>query len=118
MLEFIKMFGLGMLYTILFPFILVIFAGYLVYVFGSYLVMESITFFGYFFGYTFSEEKELEKKLREMKEESDVKKNDVEENVKHVEEVKEEITYQYDDDTIIKYDDGKGSDEQWVALIF
>ena len=68
MLEFIKMFGLGILYTLLFPFIVVIFALYVVYVFGNYLVFEFINFFGFFFGYSFSEETELEKKLLSIKE--------------------------------------------------
>ena len=63
MLEFIKMFGLGILYTILFPFIVAIFALYLVYVVGNYLVLEAINFFGFFFGYTFTTETELEKKI-------------------------------------------------------
>ena len=68
MLEFIKMFGLGILYTILFPFIVAIFALYLVYVVGNYLVLEAINFCGFFFGYTFTTETELEKQLAEMKE--------------------------------------------------
>jgi len=67
MLEFIKMFGLGMLYTLLLPFIVVIFALYLVYVFCNYLVLEVINIFGFFFGYTFSTETELEKKLNDVK---------------------------------------------------
>lgn len=69
MLEFIKMFGLGILYTILFPFILVFFALCLVYVLINYIVNELINFLGFFFGRTFTVETELEKKLREMKEE-------------------------------------------------
>lgn len=68
MLEFIKMFGLGILYTILFPFIVVIFAAFLVYVFGDYLFLEIKTLVGFFFGYTFSTDTELEIKLKEMKE--------------------------------------------------
>lgn len=67
MLEFIKMFGLGILYTLLFPFIIVIFALYIVYVFGNYLVLEAINLFGFFFGYSFSVETELEKKLASMR---------------------------------------------------
>ena len=63
MLEFIKMFGLGMLYTLLCPFIVVIFVLYLIYVFFNYLVLEAINIFGFFFGYTFTVETELEKKL-------------------------------------------------------
>lgn len=68
MLEFIKMFGLGILYTILFPFIVAIFALYLVYVIGNYLVLEAINVCGFFFGYTFTTETELERQLVEMKE--------------------------------------------------
>lgn len=85
MLEFIKMFGLGILYAILFPFIVLIFALYLVYVFVNYLVIECLTLFGFFFGYTFTVETELERKLREIKEN----------NEKSKEEVKE-ISYEYD----------------------
>lgn len=101
MLEFIKMFGLGVLYTILFPFIVVIFAAYLVYVFGNYLVIECITIFGFFFGYTFTTETELEEKLREMKENNE--KKDETEDV-HV------VSYEYDPysgEPIVK----EGSDE-------
>ena len=74
MLEFIKMFGLGVLYTIAFPVIVVVFAIYLVYAFCNYLVMESVTLFGFFFGYTFSTETELERVLRERKEEESEEK--------------------------------------------
>ena len=77
MLEFIKMFGLGILYTILFPVIVLIFALYLVYIFLNYLVMESISIFGFFFGYTFSEETKLEQELSKMKEEGTKKEKDV-----------------------------------------
>lgn len=77
MLEFIKMFGLGILYTILLPFIIVIFALYIVYVFGNYLVLEAINLFGFFFGYSFSVETELEKKLAGMR----VSSNGAEANV-------------------------------------
>jgi hypothetical protein len=67
MLEFIKMFGLGILYTLLFPFIVVIFALYIVYVFVNYLVLEVVNVFGFFLGYTFTDETELEKKLDSIK---------------------------------------------------
>ena len=60
MLEFIKMFGLGVLYTILLPFIVAFFALSLVFVFSNYLVLEAKTLFGFFFGYTFTTETELE----------------------------------------------------------
>ena len=67
MLEFIKMFGLGILYTLLLPFIIAIFICYIIYVFFNYLVLEAINLFGFFFGYTFTTETELEKKLESMK---------------------------------------------------
>ena len=68
MLEFIKMFGLGIVYTIFFPVIIAIFALYIVYVFFNYLVLEAINLFGFFFGYNFTVETELEKKLATIKE--------------------------------------------------
>lgn len=70
MLEFIKMFGLGILYTILFPFIVVFFALVLVGVLINYLVLEVINLSGFFFGNTFTVETKLDKKLRQMKEEA------------------------------------------------
>lgn len=69
MLEFIKMFGLGILYTILFPFILVFFALVLVFMLLNYLVMETVNCVGFFFGHTFTVETELDKELKRMKEE-------------------------------------------------
>lgn len=68
MLEFFKMFFQGILYTLLFPFIVFIFALYLVYALGNYLVLEFISLFGFFFGYVFTTETELEKKLNNKKE--------------------------------------------------
>lgn len=71
MLEFIKMFGLGIVYTILFPVLVVIFAVYLVYVLCNYLVIEIYNCVSYFFGYTFTTETKLEKELTKIKEEKD-----------------------------------------------
>ena len=88
MLEFIKMFGLGILYTILFPFILVIFVLYLIYVLFNYLVLEMINFFGFFFGYTFTPETALEKKLHIMKQTVNVKSQDVVETIEVDQELK------------------------------
>ena len=68
MLEFIKMFGLGILYTLLFPFIVVFFVLNLVYVFFNYLVLEVVNIVGFFFGYTFTIETELEKRLDSVNE--------------------------------------------------
>ena len=67
MLEFIKMFGLGIMYTLFFPLIVAIFAIYIVYVFFNYLVLEIINIFGFFFGYNFTVETELERQLETMK---------------------------------------------------
>ena len=86
MLEFIKMFGLGILYTILFPFIVVFFAVVLVFVVLNYLVMESINLVGFFLGHTFTVETSLDKELKRMKAESHAEANkevavSVEENI-------------------------------------
>lgn len=102
MLEFIKMFGMGILYTILFPFIIAIFALYVVYVFGNYLVFEAINFFGFFFGYSFTSQTELEKKLENMKDNNDSEKTDA----NNMEEEFEEFFMQEN-----IFDDLKGSDE-------
>ena len=104
MLEFIKMFGLGVLYTILFPFIVIIFAIFLVYAFFNYLVVECISLFGFFFGYTFSIETDLEKKLEEMNNQAHEEKNEEEPTV----------AYQYDDSFqhVENASDMRGSDEQ------
>ena len=67
MLEFIKMFGLGILYTILSPVILVFFTLFLVYSFFNYLVCEVINFSGFFLGKKFSAETELDKQCKKMK---------------------------------------------------
>ena len=107
MLEFIKMFGLGVLYTILLPFIIAVFALYLVYVFFNYLVVEAKTFFGFFFGYTFTEETELEKKLEDMKKEKIRKDSEIE---------KQEISYEYQGNVEVQQEVDvameKGSDDQ------
>ena len=92
----------GILYTILFPFIVLIFIMYLVYVFFNYLVVESLTLFGFFFGYTFSTETELEKKLKEMKDEEE-----------HVKEEVHNVSYEYDPSF-----DNEGGENLWVMLIF
>ena len=69
MLEFIKMFGLGILYTILSPFILLFFLCFVVYSFFNYLVFEVINLGGFFFGRKFSVETSLEKELARRKKE-------------------------------------------------
>ena len=102
MLEFIKMFGLGVVYTIIFPFIVIIFLVNLVYSFINYLIMECIAIFGFFFGYTFSTETPLEKKLEEMKNEN-IKKSE------------QEIIYEYNEEiSTSEKNEGveRGSDEQ------
>lgn len=75
MLEFIKMFGLGVLYTLLFPLIVVIFLLYTIYVFCNYLVLEVINLVGFFFGYSFSTETELERRLHSGKRKESSKEN-------------------------------------------
>lgn len=104
MLEFIKMFGLGILYTILFPLIMAVFALSLVYVFCNYIVNECIHFFGFFFGYTFSVETELEKKLREIKEGNKKAEEFVENS---------EVSYAYSEDSneVVLEEKGSDSDE-------
>lgn len=67
MLEFIKMFGMGILYTILSPVILVIFVVFLVYSLFNYLACEAINFSGFFLGKKFSAETELDKKCKKLK---------------------------------------------------
>ena len=63
MLEFIKMFGLGIIYTILSPVILVFFLLFVVYSIINYLVCEAIYLSGFFFGKKFSEHTQLDKTL-------------------------------------------------------
>ena len=69
MLEFIKMFGLGIFYTILSPIILLFFLLCVVYTIGNYLVCEVIYLSGFFMGKRFSEHTALDKKLEKMKKE-------------------------------------------------
>jgi hypothetical protein len=68
-LEFIKMFGIGVLYTLLSPFILAFFLIFVVYSIVNYLVFEVINLGGFFLGKRFTTETELEKKLAKMKQE-------------------------------------------------
>ena len=67
MLEFIKMFGLGILYTVLSPVILAIFLLFVLYAFFNYLVFEVINIVGFFAGKRLSEETELDKKLKKIR---------------------------------------------------
>ena len=67
MLEFIKMFGLGILYTVLSPVILAIFLLFVLYAFFNYLVFEVINLVGFFAGKKLSEETELDKKLKKIR---------------------------------------------------
>ncbi|MBR3891299.1 MAG: hypothetical protein IKJ30_04420 [Bacilli bacterium] len=68
MLEFIKMFGLGVLYTVLSPVFLLVFLLFVVYSLFNYLVFEVINVIGFFAGKRFTEETDLDKKLKKMKE--------------------------------------------------
>jgi len=69
MLEFIKMFGLGILYTILSPIILLFFLLFVLYTVGNYLICEVIYLCGFFMGKRFSELTALDKKLEKIKKE-------------------------------------------------
>ena len=82
MLEFIKMFGLGIFYTIISPVILAIFALFVGYSLVNYLLCEVINLSGFFFGKRFVVETNLEKtmtklknKNRELSESSEEQKN-------------------------------------------
>ena len=79
MLEFIKMFGMGILYTILSPLILAFFLLFVVYSFINYLVCEGINLGGFFLGKRFEAKTKLEKDLARAKEED--AQETVEENV-------------------------------------
>lgn len=57
------MFGLGIVYTILLPFVVVYFAIFLVYTFVNYLVCEVYTAVSFFFGGGCSLETKLDKEL-------------------------------------------------------
>ena len=63
------MFGMGILYTILSPIILLVFLLFVIYSFINYLVCEVINLSGFFFGKRFVAETELEKSLIRAKEE-------------------------------------------------
>ena len=69
MLEFLKMFGMGVLYTILSPIILCFFLLFVVYALINYIVCEVIYFGGFFFGKNFSDVTPLEKEYERMKRE-------------------------------------------------
>ena len=75
MLEFIKMFGLGIVYTILSPVILLFFLLFLVYTVGNYLVCEVIYLGGFFMGKRFSEHTALDRQLEKMKKEKSMSNN-------------------------------------------
>ena len=67
MLEFIKMFGLGILYTVRSPIILAIFVLFVVYSLFNYLVFEVINLIGFFAGKKFTAETDLDLKLKKMR---------------------------------------------------
>lgn len=69
MLEFIKMFGMGILYTILSPVILAFFLLFVVYSVLNYLVCEVIYLGGFFLGRRFDDKTELEKRYLKLKKE-------------------------------------------------
>lgn len=71
MLEFIKMFGMGIMYTILSPFILAFFALFLVYSLFNYFVCEVINLSGYFLGKRFTAQTVLDKEYSKIQKEKD-----------------------------------------------
>ena len=71
MLEFIKMFGMGIFYTIMSPIILVFFALFLIYSLFNYLVCEVINLSGFFLGRRFTAQTSLDKECNRLKKEKD-----------------------------------------------
>ena len=82
MLEFIKMFGMGIFYTIMAPIILVFFALFLIYSLFNYLVCEVINLSGFFLGRRFTAQTALDKDCAKMLKEKEfsVESNEVEED--------------------------------------
>lgn len=74
MLEFLKMFGLGIVYTICSPLILLFFLLFVVYSVFNYLVCEIIYLGGFFMGKKFDDKTPLEKKLAKIKAEKERQK--------------------------------------------
>jgi hypothetical protein len=72
MLEFIKMFGMGIFYTIISPIVLVFFALFLIYSLFNYLVCEAINLSGFFFGKRFTAQTTLDKECNKIKKEKEV----------------------------------------------
>lgn len=66
MLEFFKLFGQGILYTILSPFILAYFAIFLAYTMLNYLVCEVYSVVSFFFGGGCSKKTKLERELEKQ----------------------------------------------------
>ena len=88
MLEFIKMFGMGILYTILSPVILLVFLIFVAYSIVNYFVCEVIYLSGFFMGKRFEEQTKLDKALAKRRKEkkellnaqySEISNNEVEE---------------------------------------
>lgn len=84
MLEFIKMFGMGILYTILSPLILAFFLLFVVYSFGNYLVCEGIYLGGFFFGRRFLDKTKLELKYEKEKESNNEEEKEEQEIVQQI----------------------------------
>ncbi len=91
MLEFLKMFGLGILYTVLLPFILAYFALFLVYTLLNYIFCDIYTLIFYFFGGGVSRNTKLEKTLQKRKEAMETLEN-TDENTLDLQEVQIDIT--------------------------
>ena len=69
MLEFIKMFGMGIFYTIVSPIVLAFFVLFLIYSFFNYLVCEIINLSGFFLGKKFKAQTQLDKEYLKIKKE-------------------------------------------------
>lgn len=74
MLEFIKMFGLGIVYTLLSPIFALILLVVIAYSVVNYLVLEVINLSGFFFGRRVVAETKLDKQLKLSKEEEHARK--------------------------------------------
>lgn len=74
MLEFIKMFGLGIIYTLLSPLFAAILLLVIIYSTINYLVLEIINLSGFFFGRRVVAETDLDKQLKSVKEEVKARK--------------------------------------------
>lgn len=86
MLEFIKMFGLGVFYTLISPLILVFFILCIFYALINYFVCEAINLSGFFLGKRFVAETKLQKDMEKSKKKKVIEKVEEEESSKTLED--------------------------------